>query len=304
MVKQAYETVQVQLGRNETSELHIRYARDRTNGEDRLYVGSRPYVERALASANSGIVMGVGCGVGLGFLALAVIRGVVGAAGSSLGLSPSQAVLTALGGATLVGLIGGFAIGLKSRRAGKDPGELAPEPIRMSGGALILPAAAQPPNRPGILLRVRPRPRTMNMIGFPRRPLRDTRKRIAYEFYYNELIDWVTPPRVHLDGHDLGAAWGTWWIPATTGPHRLRVEIDGIGDHDTGIAEETEVRVDAEPRHLTAHFNFIALAHRREQARPDQTSRWQQVMRKADRYTDMADQALSEPDLEFTTPHR
>lgn len=301
MVKQTYETVQVELAQGETAELRIGYSRDRIDGDDRLFVGTKPYVDRAFASGNSGVIQGVGCGLGLWFVAFAVLGGVAGAFAGSLGLDGAQAILGALGGATVVGLIGGIWLGLAGRRPAGDAGELAPEPIRMGGNALVLPAAVDPPKgRPGIVLRVRPRPRTMPMIGFQRRVFRDARKRIGYEFYYNELIDWVSPPRVILDGQDLGAAWGKWWIPAGTGTHRLRVELDGIGGcQSVGVAEETEVVVEREPAPVAAWFNFLAMAHRREQAQPALVSRWQQVMRRANRYDDLSGQALSEPDLEF-----
>lgn len=299
MVNQSYETVLVDLARDETAELRIAYKRDRSGGDDRLYVGTKPYVDRAFASDRSPALRGAGCGCGLWVLSFFILAVLGGITGRSLGLEPSQAVLGALAAATAVALIGGVAAALVARRPAPDAGEVASEPIRMGGGALVLPAAVAPPDRPGIVLRVRPRPRTLNMIGFSNR-LRDARRRSYFEFYYNELVDWVSPPRVLVDGEELGEGWGKWWIPAGTGEHRLRVEIDGIGGCEgAGVAGETEVGVEGGAEHVEARFNFIAMAHRRERLRPALVSRWQQVMRRADRYEDMSGQALSEPDLEF-----
>ncbi|HEU5128797.1 MAG TPA: hypothetical protein VFU12_12485 [Glycomyces sp.] len=303
MVGQSYETVLVDLGRGEEAELRIAYKRDRESGDDRLYVGSKPYVDRALASDRSPAARAAGCGVGLWALSFFLFAALAGVAGRSLGLDGSQAVLWPLAAATAVGLIGGAVAALAARRPAQDPGEVATAPLRMGGGALVLPAAVgPPPDRSGIVLRVRPRPRTLNMIGFSSR-LRDTRRRSYYEFYYNEPVDWVSPPRVFLDGEDLGAAWGRWWIPAGAGTHRLRVAIDGIGGCEgVGAAEEVALTVEGGVAHVEARFNFIAMAHRRELSRPELVSRWQQVMRRAGRYEDMSDQALSEPDLEFAAP--
>ncbi|WP_199040428.1 hypothetical protein [Glycomyces salinus] len=300
MVKQTYETVLVDLAEDETAELRIAYKRDRLGGEDRLFVGSKPYVDRAFAVNRSAGWGAFGCGVGLWFLALAVVGALVGVFGASLGLEPGQAVAGALVAATAVAVVGGLLVWLASRRKVPDAGEVATGPVPMGGGAQVLPAAVSPPaGRSGIVLRVRPRSRTLNMIGFTKR-LRDTVRATYYEFYFNELVDWVAPPRVTLDGRELGAAWGTWWIPAGAGMHRLRVEIDGIGGYEVaGVAGETDVRVGGGIARVVARFNFIAMAHRRHERHPALESRWQRVMRRADRYEDMAGQALAEPDLEF-----
>lgn len=301
MAGQSYETVAVDLTRGGEAELRIAYRRDREHGDDRLYVGTRTYVDRAFAADRSPVSRGFGCGAGLWALSFFLLAILAGIFGRSLGLEASRAVMGALAGATAVGLAGGALAALAARRPAPDPGEAATAPIRMGGGALLLPAAAAPPpGRAGIVLRVRPRPRTLNMIGFPSR-LRDTRRRSHYEFYYNEAVDWVSAPRVFLDGEDLGAAWGKWWIPAGAGTHRLRVAIDGIGGcSGIGAAGETDLAVGGGVEHVEARFNFIAMAHRRELARPELVSRWQRVMRRAGRYEDMAEQALGEPDLEFT----
>lgn len=300
MIRQSYETVLIELARDETAELRIGYVRHRDDGDDRLLVGSKTYVDRALANGRSAALGGVGCGVALWFLAFAVLGATAGITAGSLGLDAAQAVLGAMAGSVAVGIIGGLLFYRKGRRTAGDTGEVATEPIRLDGGALLLPVAVEPPSgRSGIALRVRTRPRTLNMIGFSAR-LTDTRKRTWYEFYFNELIDWVTRPRVFLDGQELGAAWGKWWIPAGAGTHRIRVELNGIGGcKDITAVGETDVVVGAGAAQVEAHFNFIAMAHRREAARPDLVSRWQQVMRRAKRYEAMAGQALAEPDLEF-----
>ncbi|WP_030158595.1 hypothetical protein [Glycomyces sp. NRRL B-16210] len=302
MVKQTYETVLVELARDETVALRIGYLRQQTDGNDRLYVGSKTYVNRASNAGSSAVLQGVGCGAALWFLAYAALTLVVMLTGKALGLTASQAVLGSLAGAVVVGIIGGILVFWKVRRQVTDTGEVATKPIRMDGGALLLPAAVEPPSgRSGIVLRVRARPRTLNMIGFSARLL-DTKKRTWYEFYYNELIDWAARPRVFLDGRELGAAWGKWWIPAGAGTHRLRVEINGIGGcKDVAAAGEADIVVGAGAEQVEARFNFIAMAHRREEARPELVSRWQRVMRRAKRYEDMAGQALGEPDLEFVT---
>lgn len=304
MVKQSYETVQVDLADGETAELRIAYLRDRAEGNDRLFVGSEQYVDRAFAAGRASGWGAMGCGVGLWFLALFVLAAFVGVFGG-FGLEPRQAVASVIAGACIVAVIGGSIVWAVERRKVPDAAEVATRPIRMDGGAQVLPAAvAPPPGRSGIVLRVRPRPRTLNMIGFSKR-LRDTVRATYYEFYFNELVDWVSPPRVTLDGRELGAAWGTWWIPAGAGTHRLRVELDGIGGRPVAaVAGETEVQVGGEAERVEARFNFIAMAHRRHERHPALESRWQQAMRRAGRYDDMAGQALAEPDLEFETQER
>ncbi|GAB4007939.1 hypothetical protein GCM10029992_63030 [Glycomyces albus] len=276
--------------------------RDRAEGNDRLFVGSKPYVDRAFAANRSSVWGAVGCGVGLWFLALAVLGVLAGVLARSLGLEAGQAVAGVVAGACAVAVIGGLIVWAVERRKVPDASEVATRPIRMDGGAQVLPAAvAPPPGRSGIVVRVRPRPRTLNMIGFSKR-LRDTVRATYYEFYFNELVDWVAPPRVTLDGRELGAAWGTWWIPAGAGTHRLRVEIDGIGGHEVAaVAGETDVQVGGGVADVVARFNFIAMAHRRLERHPALESRWQQAMRRAGRYEDMAGQALAEPDLDFET---
>lgn len=309
MIRQVYETVAVDVRAGAATDLHIGHHLDRHGrGEDRVHAGTAEHVEQALTRSSSPSVasgMRWGCGLWFPALIVAVVAGLL--LREPLGWGAGQVTAVIIGTATGVSLIAGLAAAYGRRRNPVDPAATAPAPLELPDSpALILPAAAPPPAGTGILLRVRPRPRTMHMIGMDKR-LRDTIGLHRYEFFGNELADWVDAPHVHLDGRPLGAAWGTWWIPAPQGPARLRVAVGGIrdprGESPAGPAfeAETEVRVPATgTAEVTAWFNFLDMANERERARPQVASRWQRILRAVDRYRPVAEQAAAEPGLEFT----
>jgi hypothetical protein len=311
MVKQSYETVAALIRPGLTTELHIGHLRDR-HGDDRLHVGTEAHVRQALAPAASpSLVGGVrwGCGTWFPLLIAAAVAGTL--LRDRIGWSAGAVAVAAIGAATAAALLAGVVAAVVRRGPRADPAATAPEPLTLAataaGPVLLLPAAARPPDGPGILLRVRVRPRTLHMIGFDKR-LRDTIGLHRYEFYWNEFADWVDAPRVRLDGEPLGAAWGTWWIPSPPGVRRLRVEVGGIrdprGGGPAGRAVEAETDVDV-PRggavEVTAWCNFLDMVNERERAHPGVVSRWQRVMRSQDRYGALSEQAAAEPGLEFTT---
>ncbi|MEU5153373.1 hypothetical protein [Glycomyces sp. NPDC021274] len=309
MVRQVYETVAVDIRAGATIDLHLGHHLDRHGGgRDRVHAGTEEHVKQALARSSSpSVVSGVRWGCGLWFPAL-IVAFVVGLLlREPLGWDAGPVTVGIIGAATAVSLTAGLAAAYGRRRDPLDPAATAPAPLALPDSpALILPAAAAPPAGTGILLRVRPRPRTMHMIGMDKR-LRDTIGLRRYEFFGNELTDWVDAPHVHLDGRPLGSAWGTWWIPAPQGPARLYVSVGGIRDprsaHPAGPAfeAETEVTVPAAgAAEITAWFNFLDMVNERERARPQVASRWQRILRAVDRYRSVAEQAAAEPGLEFT----
>jgi hypothetical protein len=311
MARQTYETVAVRIRAGETAELFVGYRRDPHSGDDRLHVGSEDHVRQAIAPAGSpGLAGGLrwGCGTWFPVLIAAAVAGVL--LRDRIGWSAGAVTIAILGGTTLIALIAALVAGAVRRGPREDPAATAPEPLTLpatvDGPVLVLPAAAAPPEGTGILLRVRVRPRTMHMIGFDKR-LRDTLGLRRYEFFRNELADWVDAPAVHLDGRPLGSAWGTWWIASPPGTRRLRVSVGGIRDPrnagPAGPALEavTEVTVPATgTAEVTAWFNFLDLVNERERTHPHVVSRWQRILRSQDRYRPAAEQAAAEPGVEFT----